>query len=142
VSPKSNPWTWLATLNASLNLLAASLLLLGLYQIRRARVDAHRRTMTAAFLVSVVFLASYLVYHSKVGSVPFRGSGPMRSVYLALLAVHVPLAALVPLVAARTLHLGWSDRRREHRSWARLAWPLWMVVSITGVMVYALVYHY
>lgn len=142
MTPETNPWTWLATANAGLNLLAALLLVAGLAAIRRARVELHRRLMVAAFAVSVVFLASYLVYHAKVGSVPFRGVGAIRTFYLGILLVHVVLAALVPLLAARTLQLGWSDRRAAHRWWARLTWPIWMVVSITGVMVYALVYHY
>lgn len=140
--PWAHPYAWLASVDAGLNLVATGLLVVGLRQIRAGRVDAHRRTMWAAFAVSVAFLACYLVYHSKVGSVPFRGTGFIRKVYLAVLIPHVILAALVPFMALRTLYLGEKDRRAAHRWWARLTWPTWFFVSVSGVVVYLFVYWY
>lgn len=138
----ANPWTWLATVNASLNAAASVCLVYGALALRRRDVDRHRRAMMGATLLSGLFLACYLVYHAKVGSVPFRGTGTIRSVYLAILLSHVVLAALLPLLACRTLYLGWVDRRQEHRRLARWTLPVWLYVSVTGVLVYFFVYHY
>lgn len=131
---------WLPMVNASLNSLAALLLVVGLRQVRAGDVEAHRRTMTAAFGVSVVFLASYLVYHSQVGSVRYLKQDWTRPIYLFVLATHVVLAALVPVLAIRTLWLGYQDRPEQHRRWARWTWPIWMYVSVTGVIVYLMLY--
>jgi uncharacterized membrane protein YozB (DUF420 family) len=142
MDPRDNPWTWLATWNTSLNALASVLLVVGMRQIRAGRVAQHRRTMWAAFGTSVLFLASYLVYHAKVGSVPFRGTGWMRTLYLGILIPHVVLAALVPFLAIATLYLGEKDRRTAHRRLAKVTWPLWLFVSVSGIAVYILVYWY
>jgi uncharacterized membrane protein YozB (DUF420 family) len=137
-----NPWTWLATLNASLNAASALCLMRGARALKRRQVATHRKAMLAATFFSCLFLASYLLYHAKVGSVPFRGTGWIRHGYLVMLLTHILLAALVPLLALRTLYLGWTDRRSQHRRLARWALPIWLYVSVTGVLIYLLVYHW
>ena len=133
----------LPLLNACLNGISAALLLAGLLFIRRGYRDAHRRCMAAAFAVSCVFLGSYL-YHKivVVGGVntPFRGPAGLRPFYLAFLASHVLLAILIVPMALRTGWLGWKGHLERHRALARWTWPLWMYVSVTGVMVYAILY--
>lgn len=134
----------LPTLNAGLNAAAAVLLLAGLALIKAGREAAHRRTMLAAFGVSVAFLASYLVYHFGVkqgASTPFTGTGAIRRVYYAILLSHVVLAACVPPLAGITIWHGLADRRRQHRRWAKIAFPIWLYVSVTGVAIYVLLYH-
>jgi putative membrane protein len=133
--------TDLPTLNALLNGTAALLLVIGYLLIRRGRRNAHRLAMIAAFTCSVVFLGSYLLYHSQVGSVRFPGQGTVRTVYLAILLTHTVLAALVPFLAVRTLFLAWRERFAEHRRWARWTLPIWLYVSITGVVIYWMLYR-
>lgn len=133
--------TDLPTLNALLNGTAALLLVIGYLLIRRGRRNAHRLAMIAAFTCSVVFLVSYLLYHSQVGSVRFPGQGTVRTVYLAILLTHTVLAALVPFLAVRTLFLAWRERFAEHRRWARWTLPIWLYVSITGVVIYWMLYR-
>lgn len=132
---------WLPSLNAGLNALATALLIAGRVWIARRRELAHRRAMLAAFGVSLLFLASYLVYHAQVGSVRFTGPPGVRRVYLAILLSHVLLAAVVPWLALATIYLGLRDRRAQHRRWARWTFPLWLYVSITGVVIYLMLYH-
>ncbi|MDE0105892.1 MAG: DUF420 domain-containing protein [Bryobacterales bacterium] len=133
--------TDLPTLNASLNLLAAVLLALGYASIRRGDVRRHRACMLAACAVSVAFLASYSVYHWQVGSVAYTGQGWIRPVYFAILISHILLAmASVPLVAS-TLWRAWRGAFRAHRRIARWTFPSWMYVSVTGVIVYWMLYH-
>jgi len=129
--------------NASLNALAAILLVTGFVLIRKRREDAHRRVMLACFLVSVAFLASYLVYHGLAGSRRFAADAPAvaRAVYYAILLSHVVLAAAVPPLAVVTIWLGWRDRRVAHRRLARWTFPIWLYVSVTGVLVYLMLYH-
>ncbi|RMH03662.1 MAG: DUF420 domain-containing protein [Planctomycetota bacterium] len=129
------------TLNAALNALSAALLLAGFTLIRRGRERAHARCMQGAFLASVAFLVSYLAYHATNEAL-VRYAGPEwgRTPYLALLLSHTVLAALVPILALRTLWLGWKDRRRRHRRLARITLPLWLYVSATGVLVYLVLY--
>jgi protein SCO1/2/putative membrane protein len=135
----------LPKLNASLNAAAAVLLGAGLVAIRRGRRELHGRVMSAAFLVSAVFLACYLYYHLVVipaqgGPVRFRGTGWTRPAYLALLATHV-VGAIVNLpMVLRTLWLARRARWEDHRRWARRTFPLWMYVSVTGVLVYLALY--
>lgn len=128
-------------LNAGLNALSALLLLLGYACIRRGRRPAHRNFMLAALASSAAFLASYVVYHVRVGSVPFLGQGALRGLYLAVLLSHTLLAlAIVPLVAV-TVARAWREQFDRHRRIARWTLPLWAYVSVTGVVVYWMVYQ-
>lgn len=131
----------LPALNAVLNGTAAVLLVWGFTLIRRGRRQTHRRVMLAAFTVSTLFLASYLVYHLQVGSVHFRGSGPVRSVYFTILFTHTLLAAAVPPLAIVTLSRALRARFDKHRALARWTLPIWLYVSVTGVVVYWMLYR-
>lgn len=134
--------TMLPTLNATLNALATVCLVTGWALIRRRRIAAHRAAMLGALACSVLFLVSYVVYHAQVGSRPFTGTGPVRAVYFVILVTHVVLAAaIVPLVMV-TLARALRGRFPEHRAIARWTLPLWLYVSITGVVVYAMLYHW
>ena len=131
----------LPALNASLNASAAGLLTAGFLFIRRKNVAAHRACMTAAFTVSTLFLASYLTHHALHGSTRFQGTGAARAAYFAILISHTLLAiAIVPLVL-RTFYLARRDRIPEHRRLARWTLPLWLYVSVTGVVVYWMLYQ-
>jgi len=131
----------LPTLNATLNATSTVLLIVARGFIRRGRIDAHRRTMIAAFVTSCLFLISYVVYHAQVGSRPFPGHGPIRAVYFTILITHVVLAAvIVPLVLV-TLRRGLHRDDARHRAIARWTWPLWLYVSVTGVIIYGMLYH-
>jgi uncharacterized membrane protein YozB (DUF420 family) len=131
----------LPTLNALLNATAALLLLAGWWLIRRKRRDAHRRVMLAAVATSVLFLASYLVYHYEVGSVRFQGQGAVRAAYLALLLSHTVLAAaIVPMVLV-TLARALRGRFEAHKAVARYTLPAWIWVSVSGVVVYWMLYR-
>lgn len=136
---------WLPHLNASLNLLATLLLVAGLVFIKRRQEAAHRGAMLACFLVSMLFLASYVAYHAQIpgGSRRFPSYPPpaVRYGYYALLASHVVLAAAVPVLAVVTIGLGLADQRRRHVRLARWTLPIWLYVSISGVVVYGLLYH-
>jgi uncharacterized membrane protein YozB (DUF420 family) len=129
-------------LHAGFNLAATLALLVGWLAIRRGEVEMHRRFMLMAFCCSVLFLTSYLVYHAKVGSVRFSGEGNIRLLYFALLSSHSLLAALVPFLAIVTLWRGLRGRYGQHRRIARWTLPIWLYVSITGVAVYWMLYHY
>jgi uncharacterized membrane protein YozB (DUF420 family) len=131
----------LPTLNATLNLLVGVLLVRGWWHIRQRRVADHRRAMLGAFTGSVVFLASYLLYHFEVGSVRFAGTGAIRTVYLAVLASHTVLAAAVPVLALVTLSRALRGRFERHRRIARWTLPIWLYVSVTGVAVYWMLYR-
>jgi uncharacterized membrane protein YozB (DUF420 family) len=131
----------LPTLNAILNATSASLLLAGWLLIRRGRRRAHQRVMIAALACSSLFLVSYLVYHAQVGSVRFTGQGPIRTVYFAILLSHTVLAvAIVPLVLV-TVTRALRGRFDRHRRLARVTLPLWAYVSVTGVVVYWMLYR-
>ena len=131
----------MAGLNAILNALSALLLILGFAAIRRRDVETHRRYMLAAFTCSVIFLISYLVYHFRVGSVKFQGTGFIRYVYFAILLTHTILAAMVPVLASITLFRGLKESIPQHRKIARWTLPIWLYVSVTGVVVYLMLYH-
>jgi uncharacterized membrane protein YozB (DUF420 family) len=131
----------LPAVNASLNATAAVLLVVGYALIRRRRVDAHRKTMVAALVCSVLFLASYLVYHAEVGSVRFQGTGAARTVYFAVLLTHTVLAAAVPFLAGVTVWRAWRKDFAAHRRIARWTLPIWLYVSVTGVVVYWMLYQ-
>lgn len=130
-----------AALNASLNGTSAVLLVCGYLAIRRGNKTVHKRFMLSAFAVSVAFLISYVIYHLRVGHVLFQGQGWIRPVYFALLLSHTILAAaIVPLILI-TLRRAWLERFDKHRVIARWTLPIWLYVSVTGVVIYVLLYH-
>ena len=131
----------LPTLNAFLNATSAVLLLVGWRLIRRRDRAAHHRVMTAAFVTSALFLVSYLVYHAQVGSVRFPGRGGARTLYLAILLTHTVLAAAVAPMAVTTFVLASRGRFERHRRLARITLPIWLYVSVTGVVVYVMLYR-
>jgi uncharacterized membrane protein YozB (DUF420 family) len=129
-----------AALNATLNGTSAVLLAGGYAAIRNGKIAIHKKFMISAFAVSTVFLISYLVYHYRVGHVRFQGHGWIRPVYFTLLISHTILAiVIVPLILV-TLRRAWLEKFDRHRIIARWTWPLWMYVSVTGVIVYILLY--
>lgn len=135
---------YLPHLNAFLNSTATVLLIVGYVLIRKRRELAHKRVMLTAFGVSIAFLISYLAYHVwPVGAkdTPFVGQGLIRPVYFAILITHIFLAAAVPVLAIITIILGYRDRRQAHRRWAWWTFPIWLYVSITGVVIYVMLYH-
>jgi putative membrane protein len=131
----------LPAVNATLNATAAVLLVWGYILIRRRSIAAHRRVMLAAFATSSIFLCCYLIYHYNVGSVRFPKTGMVRTVYLSILATHTALAATVPPLAIITLSRGLRERFDRHRRIARWALPVWLYVSVTGVVVYWMLYR-
>ena len=131
----------LPTVNAVLNALSAVLLVAGYRFIRRREIAKHRLCMLSAFGVSVVFLTCYLVYHAQVGSVPYPGTGWMRPLYFTILITHTLLAATVPPLAIVTLSRALRQRFDRHRRIARWTYPVWLYVSVTGVVVYWMLYH-
>ncbi len=133
--------TTLPAVNAALNTLTALLLVAGYMQIRRRRIAAHRACMLAAFTTSVLFLVSYLTYHAQVGSQPFTGQGPIRSVYFVVLISHIVLAALILPLALVTLRRGLRRDDVRHAAIARWTLPIWLYVSVTGIVVYWMLYR-
>ena len=131
----------LPSINAALNATAAVLLVWGYTLIRRKRIQTHRKVMLAAFATSSLFLICYIVYHAQVGSVRFAKTGSIRTVYLSILATHTLLAATVPVLAVITLSRGLAARFDKHRKIARWTLPIWLYVSVTGVVVYLRLYH-
>ena len=131
----------LPALNATLNATSAVLLTTGWILIRRGRIAQHRAVMIAAVCTSILFLISYLVYHAQVGSVRFTKQGPIRAVYFTILLTHTVLAvAIVPMVLV-TLTRGLRARYERHRRIARWTMPIWLYVSVTGVVVYLMLYQ-
>ncbi|HEX7254076.1 MAG TPA: DUF420 domain-containing protein [Thermoanaerobaculia bacterium] len=131
----------LPTVNAFLNATSAVLLVLGYRAIRRLEIERHRAFMLSAAAASTLFLASYITYHARVGSVRFTGQGPIRTVYFAILGSHTLLAILVLPLVLRTLYLGLRRKDDPHRRIARVTLPTWLYVSVTGVIVYWMLYH-
>ena len=131
----------LATVNAVLNGGAACFLLTGYAFIRKKKIKAHRTCMVTAFVLSSLFLVTYLLHHAQVGSVPFQHDGWIRGVYLAVLVPHVVLAAVIVPLALFTIYRGWTERIEKHREIARWTLPLWLYVSVSGVAVYLMLYH-
>ena len=131
----------LPALNAVLNSLAAVLLLVGFVLIRQGKKDAHRNVMIAALVCSGLFLTSYLYYHYQVGSVRFQGTGQARTLYFSVLITHTILAAAVPFLAAITVIHAWRKRWAKHTGIARWTLPIWLYVSVTGVLVYLMLYQ-
>jgi putative membrane protein len=131
----------LPAVNATLNGLSGLLLLVGYVLIRAGRTKQHRRVMIMAFITSSLFLVCYLTYHAQVGSVPFTRQGLVRPLYFSILITHVVLAAVVLPLAIVTLSRGLKARYARHRAIARWTLPIWMYVSVTGVLVYILLYQ-
>jgi putative membrane protein len=131
----------LPAVNATLNATSGVLLLIAYFLIRARRIAQHRAFMLAAFTMSSLFLVSYLIYHAQVGSVPFTRHGFVRPLYFAILITHVTLAAVVLPLAIITLSRGLKRQDARHRRIARWTFPIWMYVSVTGVLVYVLLYQ-
>ncbi|HZA36660.1 MAG TPA: DUF420 domain-containing protein [Vicinamibacterales bacterium] len=130
----------LPALNAGLNATAGVLLFAGWLMIKGGRITAHRRCMLSAFTASSLFLVSYVVYHAQAGSRPFTGQGPARAVYFAILISHVVLAAAIVPLALVTLTRALRGDFVRHRRIARWTFPIWMYVSVTGVVIYWMLY--
>jgi putative membrane protein len=130
----------LPTVNAALNGTTTVLLLIGYALIRKRRILQHKRVMLAAFGSSAAFLVSYVIYHSQKAG-PAAYTGGYRGLYLFILLTHIVLAAVILPLALLTLQRGWSNRREKHRKIARITLPLWLYVSVTGVVIYAMLYH-
>lgn len=131
----------LATLNALLNATAAVLMVLGIVAIKQKRTARHKRLMISAFVASCLFLTSYLTRRAMYGEMLFGGEGAMRVFYLTLLASHVLLAIVVAPMVVTSVVLGLRARYATHRKLARLTFPVWAYVSVTGVVVYLMLYH-
>lgn len=138
----------LPAVNATINAVCTVLLLFGFREIKNKRIENHRRIMTIAFVLSIVFLASYLLHKwhlvATTGGMntTFKGVGAIRPVYFALLISHVTLAATVPVLASITLFRGLKMDVVRHRRIARITLPIWLYVSVTGVIVYFMLYHW
>src|SRR5215213_2734592 len=126
----------LPALNATLNATSTALLITGYVLIRNRRRQAHRNVMIAALITSAMFLTSYVIYHAQVGSVPFKGTGWIRTLYFAVLIPHVILAAAIVPPILITASRGLSAKYDKHKRIARWTLPLWLYVSVTGVIVY------
>jgi putative membrane protein len=131
----------LPAVNASLNAVSGVLLVVGYMLMRARRIEQHRRVMLAAFVTSSLFLVCYLIYHAQVGSVRFVRQGFVRPLYFTILITHVSLAAAVLPLAILTLSRGLKARYAQHRRIARWTFPIWLYVSVTGVLVYVLLYQ-
>lgn len=131
----------LPTVNAALNATSAVLLATGFVLIRQRRIRAHLMAMTGAFAVSTLFLVSYVIYHYHAGSRPFTGQGIVRPIYFFLLLTHIGLAATIVPLALTTLYRAWRGDFARHRWIARWTLPIWLYVSVTGVIVYWMLYH-
>jgi uncharacterized membrane protein YozB (DUF420 family) len=133
--------TPLAQINASLNAAASVCLVIGFLRIKAADQLGHKRWMIAAFTISAMFLVTYVMHHAQVGSVPFQGTGWVRTLYFSILIPHVILAAVVLPLAMLTLARGLQDKRRLHHRIAKYTLPIWFYVSVSGVVIYFMLYH-
>lgn len=131
----------LPTVNASLNSVSAVLLTVGYLFIRQKKIAAHKKCMLAAFAVSILFLISYVIYHVNAGSTSFTKQGWIRPVYFTILISHIILAILIVPLAIRTLYLAWRERFEQHRRIAKITFPIWLYVSVTGVLIYLMLYQ-
>jgi uncharacterized membrane protein YozB (DUF420 family) len=131
----------LPALNASLNGVAAVFLLAGYVFVRRRQIAAHRASMLAAVIASALFLISYVIYHAEAGSKPFPGTGPIRAVYFIILVTHIVLAAAIVPMVFMTLTRALRERFDRHVTIARRTLPLWLYVSVTGVVIYVMLYR-
>jgi putative membrane protein len=134
-------YTVLPAVNATLNAISTVFLAVGWTFIRRRDMRRHRFCMLAAFATSALFLTSYVIYHANVGSVPFQGQGGIRVVYFAILITHIVLAALILPLALMTLSRALAQRFDRHRTIARWTLPIWLYVSVTGVVIYLMLYQ-
>ncbi len=132
----------LPAVNATLNGISTVLLLVGFALIRRRRIEAHKRVMLSAFAVSILFLTCYLIYHVQVGSVKYPNTGIIRTIYYSILIPHVLLAFSVPVLAIITLSRALAGKFDKHRRIARWTFPIWLYVSVTGVIVYLMLYQF
>jgi len=132
----------LPAVNATLNGTSAVLLVTGYTLIRRGRIQAHKRIMLTAFAVSIAFLICYVIYHAQVGSVHYPKTGAIRVVYYTILITHTILAATVPVLAVITLRRALRGDFQNHRKIARWTLPIWLYVSVTGVVVYLMLYQF
>jgi protein SCO1/2/putative membrane protein len=142
-------WVYtLPSINAALNTLATVLLVSGYLLIHRGQKVAHKRVMLSAFATSVLFLVFYLTYHfalkhyTGVSSKPFQGQGLIRPIYFTILITHVILAAVVPFLAMVTIYRGLKGQWAKHRRIARITFPIWLYVSLTGVIIYGMLYRW
>ena len=133
--------TDLPTVNATLNTISATLLTVGYILIRKRKIDAHKKCMLAAFAVSVLFLISYCIYHANVGSTKFTHEGLIRPIYFTILISHIILAFVIVPLALRTLYLAWREKFDKHRRIAKFTLPIWLYVSVTGVIIYLMLYQ-
>lgn len=131
------PVVWVAIFNG----IAGVLLVLGFIFIRQHRIRAHKRMMLSAFVCSVLFLVVYVWHHLVDGITYFRRTGPIRTLYLVVLGTHTPLAAIVPVLAIITITLALRGKFVRHKAWARWTLPIWLYVSVTGVVVYWMLYR-
>jgi uncharacterized membrane protein YozB (DUF420 family) len=131
----------LPTINASLNGLAAVLLLVGYVLMKQKKITAHRNFMVAAGVTSAIFLACYVVYHISAGSVKFKGEGIARPIYFTILFTHVILAAAIAVMVPMTFWRAFKQNVEGHKKIARVTFPIWLYVSITGVVIYVMLYH-
>jgi uncharacterized membrane protein YozB (DUF420 family) len=131
----------LAPVNATLNATATGFLIAGFAFIRSRRIDAHRKAMLGAVSASALFLVFYVTRFALTGTHEFAGTGAARTVYLTILFSHMVLAALVVPLVLRLLFLAWKERFDAHRRLARWTYPIWLYVSVTGIVVYAMLYH-
>ena len=141
VEPGAFDFRVLADVDAALNGAAFVLICAGLIAIKRGKVALHKKLMISAVATSAVFLACYLTYHATCDSVKFQGQGAIRPVYFTLLISHIILAAVQVPMILRTVYLGMKDRREAHKRWAKVTTPIWLYVSITGVIIYYMLYH-
>jgi putative membrane protein len=132
----------LPTLNASLNAVAATLLLVGYIAIKQKREELHKKLMVAALIVSAAFLTSYLIYHYHVPSKNFPDLGWIKTIYLLILIPHIILAAVMVPMIIKTFWHGFRGEWEKHKKIARITFPIWMYVSVTGVVVYFMLYHW
>ena len=131
----------LPTINATLNTISAILLIIGYVLIRQRKIAAHKKCMLAAFGVSVLFLISYVIYHYNAGSTSFTQQGWIRPVYFTILISHIILAFVIVPLALRTLYLAWREKFDKHRRIAKITFPIWLYVSVTGVIIYLMLYQ-
>ena len=131
----------LPTINATLNFISAILLVIGYILIRQRKIAAHKKCMLAAFAVSVLFLICYVIYHANAGSTAFTQQGWIRPVYFTILISHIILAFVIVPLALRTLYLAWREKFDKHRRIAKITLPIWLYVSVTGVIIYLMLYQ-
>ena len=131
----------LPTVNATLNTISCVLLITGYVLIRQRKIEVHKKCMLTAFGVSVLFLISYVIYHANAGSKSFTQQGWIRSIYFTILISHILLAFIIVPLALRTLYLAWQERFDAHRRIAKITFPIWLYVSVTGVIIYLMLYR-